>query len=72
MINRNNTNISPREKECLRKWEQRRKWSLEMRLKVQEYDRNRKRLQADLCNSISNTTPSEKERNKKIKCKVSL
>ena len=43
-----------------------------MRFKVQEYDRNRKRLQADQWNSISNTTPSEKERNKKIKCKVSL
>ena len=27
---------------------------------------------ADQWNSISNTTPSEKERNKKIKCKVSL
>ena len=73
MINTNNTNISPWEKECLHKWLQRNNWSPEMRLKVQEYDCNRKRLQAEQANSNSSkTTPSEKERKQKIKCKLNL
>ena len=62
-----NTNISPREKECLRKREQRRQWSPEMRLKVQEYDHNRKRVHEE-----QNKTASECARKREKNCKVSL
>ena len=66
-----NRNISPREKECIRKCEQRRHWSPEMRLKVQEYDHNQKRQQAQqTLQSTSKGTPSESE--KKWKFKVSI
>ena len=65
-----NRNISPREKECMHKQEQRRHWSPEMCLKVQEYNCNRKRQQTE--QSKNTTTPPVTDRKQKIKCKVSL
>ena len=65
-----NANISPREKECLHKRVQRSWWSPEMQLKVQQYDRNRKRLQSQ--QTREDATPSVSERKQKIKCKVSI
>ena len=60
--------ISPGEKECIRKHEQRRNWSPAMRLKEQEYNCNRKRKQAQqyTCNQM----PSVSE--KKWKAKVTI
>ena len=66
-----NRNISPWEKECIHKCEQRWHWSPEMRLKVQVYDYNWKRQQAQqTLQSTSKRTPSESE--KKWKFKVSI
>ena len=59
-------NISPQEKECIHKCEQRRHWSPEMRLKVQEYDHNCKRQQAQ------KSTPSPAACGSRQMCKVSL
>ena len=59
-------NISPWEKECIRKREQRRHWSPEIRLKVQEYDCNHKRQQAQ------KSIPSPAACGSKQKCKFSL
>ena len=65
-----NANIFPWEKECLRKHVQRSRWSPKMQLKVQEYDRNQKRLQSQ--QTRQDTTLSVSERKQKIKCKVSI
>ena len=68
-----NTNISPREKECLHKRSQRSRWSPEMRLKVQQYDRDRKR-QKQAEPSTQKKTPTEAERknklNKVVECEI--
>ena len=60
--------ISPRETECICKCEQRRNWSPEMRLKVQEYNHNRKREQAQ--QSACNKTPSVSEKKQKVKVTI--
>ena len=65
-----NRNISPWEKECMYKQEQRRHWSPKMHSKVQEYDCNWKQQQAE--QSKSTTTPPVTDRKQKIKCKVNL
>ena len=66
-----NRNISPWEKECIRKRKQRRHWSPEMSLKVQEYDRNQKRQQAQqTLQSTSKGTPSESEKKRKFKVSI--
>ena len=64
-----NTNISWCEKEYLHKCDQRSWWSPKMKLKVQAYDCNQKRLQQQ--QTRHNKTPTECERKPKINCKVS-